>query len=196
MGAEAEGNRKKQGRGCRSRLDHIDNSKGGNIPDRVPVGFQDELTEQEVLEAGQLSSISRYELAGTEDNRRGLADTESKRARALSDDRAMEFDEEDDAGGDLRDGQQSYFSSHLHSSSDTINSEIRAYQEAIRQQNGDSRMAHLLMSDKQQNADEQFVRSDPDLGKKGEMNNHILIHDKSARMKNKVPSLDFDRLNE
>lgn len=57
-----------------------------------------------MLDAGQLSSISRYELAGTEDNRRGLGDSESKRARALSDDRAMEFDEEDDAGGDLRDG--------------------------------------------------------------------------------------------
>lgn len=122
--------RNKQGR-CRSRLDHIDAGRPVNAPDKLPAGFADELTEQEVLDAAQLSSISRYELQGTEDNRRGMNDSESKRARALSDDRAMEFDD-DDNGGDLRDGQQSYFSSHLHSSSDTINSEIRAYQEAIR----------------------------------------------------------------
>lgn len=158
-----------------------------------------------MLDAGLPSSISRYELEGTEDRRRGLADSESNKPRPVSDDlddRAMEFDEEDDAGGEINpDGQQSYFSSHLHSSSDTINSEIRAYQEAITQQTGGSRMARILMSDKQAPytddpsiaSGKRVLGSDSDLAKVHQAN-HILIHDKSPRDKAKVPSLDFDRL--
>lgn len=74
------------------------------------IGDFGELTEEEVMDPAQISSITRYELAQTvnvesTDLPRGNnhnagssnQDIDSKdKPRALSDDRAMEFDEEDE----------------------------------------------------------------------------------------------------
>ena len=83
-------------------------------------GFEGDLTEDEVMDPAQISSITRYELAqtvnveSTDAPRGGLAgdsnpegaDSKDKPRPALSDDRAMEFDEEDDDDPErVRDGQ-------------------------------------------------------------------------------------------
>ena len=76
------------------------------------------------MDSAPVSNMSRYELQNTEDDRIRLGYDPK---RAPTSDMAMEFDEEDDeAGESMRDGQRSYFSSRVHSSSDTFNSEIRA----------------------------------------------------------------------
>lgn len=82
-----------------SRLGHIDNR----------IGFNDELTEDGVMDPANMTNVSKYE----ELNKR-------------ESDSAMEFDPVEDEE-EIVDGQQSYFSSRIHSSSETINSEIKAY---------------------------------------------------------------------
>lgn len=99
-----------------SRLEHRVDAPVGKQQRRA---FDGDLTEDEVMDPAQISSITRYELAQTvnvdsADVPRGDLVTcsapegrDSKdKARALSDDRAMEFDEEDDEDADRdRDGQ-------------------------------------------------------------------------------------------
>lgn len=105
---------------------------------------------------------------------------------------AVEFDDPDQLGGPMGnhppEEAESYFSSHIHSSSETINSElIMAYQQAIRQNGG--RVPEQLNSHPARSAS-----STTGLGAQQISQNILVLQQDKSPIK--VPTLDFDKLQE